>query len=380
MRRAIAIVVISFASIVLFALPFYVYFCLIPCDLQTDANLLTVIGIFISYYTLLATIFVTFSIYWLQRKSVQRERAARTRQAKAAMLLELEDALELYFFAPEGNRRVAACEGSKEALNSNAAELSKALTAEEFLLLKRMVNAIHKSDIREISQFLRDWVRDVYLSEFQKYFAFAFDYTDFLNERAFCLVNKLRDSKQVFKSRNVIKDNVGKALFERNGAAIRLVHDGVTYLNGELGFNDIFDNAVIISGFGKTKRYEGYYKDGFYEGTGTEYSGDGVMMRKGHWCRGKLLSGTEYDVLIHVTRGKLIFKEDCPEDPYDATEDFEYERLELYCELAVSPFTLSGLYLKKRQYQCLFHCGYIGGRDYRKTYKHTPTGGVSEDK
>ena len=336
MGRVARVALVSLAAVVLIALPLCAYFYLIPCELRTGENLLVAIGILVSYYTLLATVFV----YWLQRGSARREQAARISRAKASMLLELEDALELYFFAPAGDRRDAACEGAKEALDSNAAELRAALTAEEFLLLKRLANAIHKKDDREVSRFLRDWVRAAFLSEFQKYFAFAFDYADFLDERAFDLVNKLRGEKRAFKDASAIEDNFGEVLLERNGAVIRLICGGVTYLDGELGFNGIFDKAVIVSGFGKTDGYEGQYEDGLYEGSGVEYGVDGARIREGRWRRGKLLSGTEYNLLIRVTQGKLIFKEDCPEDPYDATDDFEYENLELYGEHALS---LSGL-------------------------------------
>ncbi len=336
MKKAVLTTLALLATTVLLVLPFCAYFCLMPCEPWTDGNLLSVIGIFISYYTLLATVFVAFSIYWLQRRGERCEREVRTRRAKAAMLLELEDVLELYFFAPHDDRRNSACEGVKETLNSNAAELRDALTAEEFLLLKRMVNAIHKKDDQGISEFLRDWVRDAYLSEFRRYFSFAFDYVDFLDKRAFDLVNKLRGEKRAFKDVSAIEDNFGEVLLERNGAVIRLICGGVTYLDGELGFNGIFDKVVIVSGFGKTDGYEGQYEDGLYEGSGVEYGVDGARMREGRWRRGKLLSGTEYNLLIRVTQGKLIFKEDCPEDPYDATDDFEYENLELYGEHALS--------------------------------------------
>ncbi len=336
MKKAVLTTLALLTTTVLLVLPFCAYFCLMPCEPWADDNLLSVIGIFISYYTLLATVFVAFSIYWLQRRGERREREARTRRAKAAMLLELEDALELYFFAPHDDRRNAACEGAKETLNLNAAELRDALTAEEFLLLKRMVNAIHKKDDQGISEFLRDWVRDAYLSEFRRYFCFAFDYADFLDERAFVLVKKLGDDRRAFKDLRIIGDNAGEALFERIGAALRLVCGGVTYLDGKLGFSDVLDKTVVMSGFGKTESYEGQYKDGFYEGAGTEYGMGGARIRKGLWRRGQFLSGTEYNLLIYVTQGELIYKEDCPEDPYDATDDFDYESLEPYGEHAFS--------------------------------------------
>lgn len=66
------------------------------------------------------------------------------------------------------------------------------------------------------------------------------------------------------------------------------------------------------------------------DGKHKEIGRNGSPIGEGEYKRGKLITGIEYDVLVHVEKGKLIYKPDCPEDPYDASEDFEYERLESY--------------------------------------------------
>lgn len=77
------------------------------------------------------------------------------------------------------------------------------------------------------------------------------------------------------------------------------------------------------------------------DGEHREVNLNGDLIAEGLYKEGKLLTGTEYDYLIHVTKGKLIHKPDCPEDPYDATDDFKYERMEPYgCE-ELSPFDWS---------------------------------------
>lgn len=65
---------------------------------------------------------------------------------------------------------------------------------------------------------------------------------------------------------------------------------------------------------------------------------EGNTIKIGYWKDGELEKGTEYNHLIRVTRGALIFKPGCPDDPYDATDDFEYEKLEMYHWNPLSPF------------------------------------------
>lgn len=64
----------------------------------------------------------------------------------------------------------------------------------------------------------------------------------------------------------------------------------------------------------------------------------------GLWKDEKLVSGTEYNFLIQVKRGQLIKKDD-PADSYDATDDFEYDRLEQYGWYAFDVFCMARNYI-----------------------------------
>ena len=66
----------------------------------------------------------------------------------------------------------------------------------------------------------------------------------------------------------------------------------------------------------------------------------------GLWENGTLVSGTEYDWLIRVVDGKLIYKPDNQDDPYDATDGFKYEKLEQWGWRITIPFSLSGVYIE----------------------------------
>ena len=73
----------------------------------------------------------------------------------------------------------------------------------------------------------------------------------------------------------------------------------------------------------------------------------GDLAATGLWKDGRLEKGIEYDWLIQVTGGKLVYKPDCPDDPYDATEDFAYGKFEQYASGSINPFSLSRPYLER---------------------------------
>lgn len=77
------------------------------------------------------------------------------------------------------------------------------------------------------------------------------------------------------------------------------------------------------------------------DGEHREVNSEGEVIAEGLYKDEKLLSGTEFNYLIHVTSGRLIHKPDCPEDPYDATDDFTYERMEPYGWETLIPFSWS---------------------------------------
>ena len=66
------------------------------------------------------------------------------------------------------------------------------------------------------------------------------------------------------------------------------------------------------------------------DGKHKEIGRNGAPIGEGEYVDGKLVKGVEYDVLVRVIQGKLTYKPNCPEDPYDASDDFDYERLEFY--------------------------------------------------
>lgn len=64
----------------------------------------------------------------------------------------------------------------------------------------------------------------------------------------------------------------------------------------------------------------------------------GNVYAEGLYEDNELVEGIEYDYLVRVVNGKLVFKPDCPEEPYDSSEDFEYEKMIQYGDNSLGPF------------------------------------------
>lgn len=66
------------------------------------------------------------------------------------------------------------------------------------------------------------------------------------------------------------------------------------------------------------------------DGRHKQVSKNGEPLGEGEWKAGKLINGIEFNWLIRVMQGRLIYKPNCPEDSYDASEDFKCEKMEQY--------------------------------------------------
>lgn len=326
--------------------PFLAYYLWLPIELKTQENLLTLIGLCIAYFTLFATIGIAAFIYYLQKKDIERDEKRRTAQAASAILLELENAFRICFFTAEDTQDFYSCKSIKDVFRENSGELRKYLTTEEFHHLTILVNAIdsyinYDEDSQVLSPFLRDWLQNLFLSHYRKYFSLATDYLILFDRKTYQLINKLKGSKNKYQDLNIITDKNGVPLFENADGYLKVYSGKECLLDGKLGFDELNDEAIIIEGYGKSDEYDGYYKDGLFHGDGIQFDQNHNPLNEGKWEQGNLITGIERNWLIKTTSGKLIFKPDCPEDPYDSTDDFGYSILEQYGSKPFYRFNLS---------------------------------------
>ena len=80
------------------------------------------------------------------------------------------------------------------------------------------------------------------------------------------------------------------------------------------------------------------------DGEHREIGANGETIAVGLWKGERLLSGTEFNFLIHIENGSLI-KKDNPEDPYDPSDNFEYSRLEQYGWYTFDVFAIARNYI-----------------------------------
>lgn len=326
-------------SIIIF--PFLAYYLWLPTGLKTQENLLTLIGLCIAYFTLFATIGIAAFIYYLQKKDIERDEKRRTAQAASAILLELENAFRICFFMAEDPQNFSSCKSIKDVFRENSSELRKYLTTEEFHHLTILVNAIdsyinYDEDSQVLSPFLRDWLQNLFLSHYRKYFSLATDYLILFDRKTYQLINKLKGSKNKYQDLNIITDKNGVPLFENTDGYLKVYSGKECLLDGKLGFDELNDEAIIIEGYGKSDEYDGYYKDGLFHGDGIQFDQNHNPLNEGKWEQGNLITGIERNWLIRITNGKLFSKPNCPEGSYNYTNDFQYIALE-QCENNLFP-------------------------------------------
>lgn len=297
-------------------------------------------------FHLVPTIGIAAFIYYLQKKDIERDEKRRTAQAASAILLELENAFRICFFTAEDTQDFYSCKSIKDVFRENSGELRKYLTTEEFHHLTILVNAIdsyinYDEDSQVLSPFLRDWLQNLFLSHYRKYFSLATDYLILFDRKTYQLIDKLKGSKDKYQDLNIITDKNGVPLFENTDGYLKVYSGKECLLDGKLGFDELNDEAIIIEGYGKSDEYDGYYKDGLFHGDGIQFDQNHNPLNEGKWEQGNLITGIERNWLIMATSGKLIFKPDCPEDPYDSTDDFQYSILEQYGSKPFYRFNLS---------------------------------------
>ena len=74
---------------------------------------------------------------------------------------------------------------------------------------------------------------------------------------------------------------------------------------------------------------------------------DGNLFSEGLFEDDRLVEGIEYNWLIRVSSGALIYKENCPEDPYDSTENFGYVKYIQYGKNSFIPFFMCDSYFEE---------------------------------
>ena len=125
---------------------------------------------------------------------------------------------------------------------------------------------------------------------------------------------------------NVLRNN-NKKIFRYSSANESKVDELINLLKDEYGFGDS-DSTIDYDNEVEDSEFQNYQMP--TDGQHRRINKEGNLIAEGEWKNRILVKGTEFDYLILVTSGNLIFKPDCPGDPYDASDDFDYVKYDQY--------------------------------------------------
>ena len=244
---------------------------------------------------------------------------------------------------------LGAAASIKDTMNLYHPELIDVLSEKEYNFMIATVEGIHDAiqasvdeDREEMltsknrDRMFRPWINNVRMSKYREYLMRAENYHEFLSENMISLLNAL-GGRYSYKNTMGIKDTDGNPLIQCDGEKTRIYNGTELVLAGTLGEGD-FGRFGIIDGWEKSENYIGEYRNGQYEGQGCEYGLHGETLKDGTWEKGKLIKGMEYNWLIHVEKGRLIYRP--KKKKYDATDDFQYYR-------EILPFMNSTSYIEE---------------------------------
>ncbi len=297
-----------------FAVPLMVRLC-------NNGNIFTVdtmMSLYISIYTLEATLLIAVLIYSLQESSTKWKIAQQKRSAKRIILTELEAGLKAIILYPH-----SGCAG---AINGHLFDLVLAYLpdVQEMMspeLLHHLIQIVDllsgraklalqdSEDAAEYVQanlpmIIQPQFYSAMTSPFAARFADVSDYRCVLNDETRALLGTLSDQE--------LPDAAGDCLYTKRGQKLlECAGDGrVKIYDAEGGLlcdaildSDSTDLRGIDSGWAKVRDYEGEFRNGVRDGRGCSYSL--VYHHKlfeGIWKCDNPFDGTQFDVVVERCR------------------------------------------------------------------------------
>lgn len=299
--------ILNLIIFILLVLPWVVHFCCIPSELKTNQYLFTIIGLFLSYYTLLATIGIALYIYYLQTNAERNKSRSLQTQVKEAIANEIENIWFNVVFNEKPNQSITN-EKLKKLFMDYSLELKESLKYEEYQLLNQIVNLLLAEASRyEYSFVFRPWLRDVLKSDYWYLLHRAADFAQLYDKRVFLLINAFHGSPSRYQEEvDSIFDKDKNMLFMRDSEGISIYKDRKLLAKGVFGF-DRYNNFKILNGYSTSKVYVGFVKNGLREGNGKWYRGE-YTMEEGQFKAGKLIDGIKHNWVLRKYKGRQYIK------------------------------------------------------------------------
>lgn len=349
-------------------------------------ELLSLIAVIVSIFTLAATIFIALYIYNKGKNDAEQNEKMQKNIAKKLMGAVVVEAIR-WLMTDVGEREVGVANRVREYLNRYEETMALVLTNRQLKILWQIVETVQKeiSDEDGVSTYtaeeereflFRDWIKPIMGSEFQWRHKACGDIFQLLDREVYDLLHALgvygtekeyddnvhqildvwdrilfervegeldQDRIDVTETYNVYEDEDFKKMFSkvediRNATKIKWPEVNpdnqyvAIYDYKELIAYGVFDidcdtyhNYGLKAGCKSTKTYKGYVQDGYYHGMGIEYYSNCSKKNEGFWVAGDLKAGVQHNSVVKCTQGSLEWNED--EGDFDGSPDCELELL-----------------------------------------------------
>lgn len=321
MKRWIAKGKIWLTIATLLAIPWLAYVKWIPSELKTNQNLFTIIGLFISYYTLIATVGIALYIYYLQSNAERHK--ANSHQIKVQRLIgnEIISLLTNLVFKKNPEQAVTI-DNLKSYYIDNSLTLKESLPPQEYELLNKTVNVLMSSTSRLDYAFIfKPWLEDILKSDYWYLFNKASDFSLLYNKPFFSLLKSLTDLEGEYQENiTTIHDKNGHILFMQDSEGISIFEDKELKAKGTFGY-DKDNDYRIMNGYLTTKEYVGCVKNGIRDGYGRTYDDFEILLEEGIYENDQLVKGIEFNWIIEYKNRKphRVFQ-------YDADSRYEFSK------------------------------------------------------
>ena len=293
------------------------------------------IGLFISVYSLEATIVLAFIIYVFQKWDADKDHRKRMHFAKTAMGTALESGIRRILL-PKYNSISGMASSTIEVFKEYMPELQEMLTGEQYQYLIKVVETIdndvndeEKVELTDMGIFIREQFYILSRSKYHEYFK-DLNIVSLYNDRLFELLSSLGMVDGKFENMNSLGESKEKIWIECGDSAgyYRIWMKNKLILDGEIGVWEEYDDSIkILNGYESSEEYEGYYKNGFFEGEGCLYGLYGKKLSQGVFRRGELVKGIEYNVLVKKETSKESSLEEGYSNYFQMDKDFFWDSM-----------------------------------------------------
>lgn len=298
---------------------------LLPASVLNDeSSALDILSLQVSLFSLCVSVIISVLVFDLGNQRNESEKKNKQILADRLMLAAIDNGLRNLTTDPD-YRQFNEAKFIRNYFDDYREQYAVGLSAHSYDLLSNVVIVIDKladdklnslEDAVYTADIFPSWIEKIRNSSFLEYMAYA-DYHDLLPDRMIRLLNELDAGlkKHVNPDQRDVEiygyfKNSKFILFKKNDDKISIKnHHGDIVADGIFGLNEKWngqDNEplyIITDGYSVTENYEGYLKNGRYDGEGKTLNEYNESVEEGRWKNGKLIDGIIHDCIVQFPDG-----------------------------------------------------------------------------